>query len=243
MSTLGEYMFLQFSALQYAEFFIRLVIACICGASIGVERTKRLKEAGVRTHVIVCLAAALTMIVSKYGFADLTSAEGIAFAGTRGADPARVAAQIVSGVSFLGAGIIFRNGSTVRGLTTAAGIWATAGIGLAIGSGMYVVGVFATIVVIVIQIIMHRFTIGTDSMSPAQVVCRVRDLEAFRAAMASYETKRRVQVVTTKVSFEENDETTVNLSLRVPTDLTIHELAAYLQSLDGVRAISCELGK
>lgn len=242
MTLAGSFLIGPFTLLQYAEFFARILVACVCGACIGFERTRHWKEAGVRTHVIVCCAAALTMIVSKYGFADLGSGSDV-FSGTRGADPARIAAQIISGVSFLGAGMIFRNGISVHGLTTAAGIWATAGIGLAIGSGMYVVGVFATIVVIVIQIIMHRFTIGTDSMSPAQVVCRVRDLEAFRAAMASYETKRRVQIVTTKVSFEENDETTVNLSLRVPTDLTIHELAAYLQSLDGVRAISCELGK
>ena len=71
--TLAGTFFGQFSALQYVEFFIRILVACICGACIGFERTKRLKEAGVRTHIIVCCAAALTMIVSKYGFADLVS--------------------------------------------------------------------------------------------------------------------------------------------------------------------------
>ena len=77
------------------------------------------------------------MIISKYGFADLTAADGAVYNETRGADPARVAAQAVSGISFLGAGVIFKNGNTVKGLTTAAGIWATAAIGLAVGAGMY----------------------------------------------------------------------------------------------------------
>ena len=112
----------QFSLLQYAEFFLRILVACVCGAAIGYERSKRLKEAGIRTHIIVCCAAALTMIVSKYGFGDLVSSSGDGLYGTRGTDPARLAAQIISGVSFLGAGIIFRNGNSIKGLTTAAGI-------------------------------------------------------------------------------------------------------------------------
>lgn len=127
--TLCEYFNSQFSIMQNLDFLVRILAACFCGACIGFERTKRFKEAGIRTHIIVCCAAALIMIVSKYGFADLTYADGSVFNGTRGADPARIAAQVVSGISFLGAGVIFKNGSTVKGLTTAAGIWATAGIG------------------------------------------------------------------------------------------------------------------
>ena len=162
MTTFIEYFNSQFSALQDIDFFARILLACLCGACIGFERSKRLKEAGIRTHIIVCCAASLLMIVSKYGFADLTDAAGIVFNGTRGADPARIAAQVVSGISFLGAGVIFKNGNTIKGLTTAAGIWATAGIGLAIGSGMLVVGIFSTVVIAVLQIIMHRFTVGGD---------------------------------------------------------------------------------
>ena len=89
--TLGGYMFQQFSLGQYLEFFLRILVACICGAAIGFERSMRFKEAGIRTHIIVCCAAALTMIISKYGFADLTDPAGVVFNGTRGADPARVA--------------------------------------------------------------------------------------------------------------------------------------------------------
>ena len=124
--SLTEYLNSQFSLWQNLDFFLRILSACICGACIGAERSKRFKEAGIRTHIIVCCASALMMIISKYGFADLTSAGGVDFSGTHGADPARIAAQVVSGISFLGAGVIFKHGNTVRGLTTAAGLWATA---------------------------------------------------------------------------------------------------------------------
>jgi pyridoxine 5'-phosphate synthase PdxJ len=105
----------------------------------------RLKEAGIRTHIIVCVTAALIMLVSKYGFADLNQTTGLETLGSKGADPARVAAQAVSGISFLCAGVIFKVGSSIKGLTTAAGIWMTAGIGLAVGAGMYVVVAFTAV--------------------------------------------------------------------------------------------------
>ncbi|MBR1781568.1 MAG: MgtC/SapB family protein, partial [Oscillospiraceae bacterium] len=126
-------------------------------------------------HIIVCCAAALLMLVSKYGFADLTLPDGASFSGTRGADPARVAAQVVSGISVLGAGVIFKTGSTVKGLTTAAGVWATAGIGLAIGSGMYILGLFTTLILVLLQFAMHRFTIGADSFTINILTFTVRD--------------------------------------------------------------------
>ena len=137
----------QFSLAQNLDFCFRMVLACACGAAIGVERSRRFKEAGIRTHIIVCCAAALIMMISKYGFADLTNPDGSVFNGIRGADPARVAAQVVSGISFLCAGVIFKNQGTVKGLTTAAGIWVTAGIGLAVGAGMIVPALFATVLV------------------------------------------------------------------------------------------------
>ena len=233
----------QFSVLQYLEFFLRILVACACGACIGIERTKRLKEAGVRTHVIVCCAAALTMIISKYAFSDLSGPGGVDLFGTHGTDPARLAAQIISGVSFLGAGMIFRNGNSVRGLTTAAGIWATAGIGLAIGAGMYVIGVFAALLISVIQIVMHRFTIGADSMVLGQISCRVADGSLFRSSFDAYAEKHRMQILSVKVAFDDEGSATYTLSLRMRSDTTVTELAEYLSSIDGVKPISCEIGK
>ena len=120
------------------EFTFRLFLAGILGAVIGLEREYRSKEAGFRTHFLVSLGSALIMIVSQYGFEGVLGENGI------GLDPSRVAAQVVSGIGFIGAGTIIIQRQFVRGLTTAAGIWATSGIGLAIGGGLYGVGIVAT---------------------------------------------------------------------------------------------------
>lgn len=187
---LSSYLNSQFSLLQNLDFAIRILVACLCGFVLGVERSRRFKEAGVRTHMIVCCGAALIMIVSKYGFADLTSAAGEAFNGTRGADSARLAAQVVSGVSFIGAGIIFKNGGSIKGLTTAAGIWAAAGIGLAIGAGMYFVGILGTVAVALIQMMMHIVTVGQDSFKHCNIDILVENLfdfdDKFRDLMKHY---------------------------------------------------------
>lgn len=126
------------------EMLISIVVAVILGFAIGFERKCRAKEAGMRTHTIVCAGAALMMSLSKYAFADIPSY-----------DAARVAAQIVSGVGFLGAGIIVYRKNQIHGLTTAAGVWATAGVGMAAGSRMYLVAVGSTIILILIQCLMH----------------------------------------------------------------------------------------
>ena len=133
-------------------FIFRILLAGLCGGIIGYERKNRGKGAGVRTHTIVALASALMMVISKYGFMDL----GDGFLGIRGADPSRIAAQVVSGVGFLGAGMIYFNRHLVKGLTTAAGVWATAGVGLAMGAGMYSVAVSATLFVVFAQVFLHK---------------------------------------------------------------------------------------
>ena len=124
---------------MFWEFTLRLLLAGVLGAVIGLDREYRAKEAGFRTHFLVSLGSALFMIVSQYGFAGVLGAAGV------GLDPSRVAAQIVSGIGFLGAGTIIFQKQFVRGLTTAAGMWATAGIGMAVGGGMYWLGVSATV--------------------------------------------------------------------------------------------------
>lgn len=120
-----------------------LLLACILGFCIGFERKTRSKEAGIKTHTIVCFGSALMMIISKYAFGD-------------DADTARIAAQIVAGIGFIGAGIIVYDKNKVHGLTTAAGVWATAGIGMACGGGLYIVAVVATILLVFIHWVLHR---------------------------------------------------------------------------------------
>lgn len=121
------------------DFALRLLVAGILGAIIGLDREYRAKEAGYRTHFLVSLGSALIMIVSQYGFQDIIQENSVSL------DPSRVAAQVVSGIGFIGAGTIILQKQIVRGLTTAAGIWATAGIGLAVGAGMYTISIAATL--------------------------------------------------------------------------------------------------
>lgn len=146
-------------------YIIRMVIACLCGTVIGWERKNRAKDAGIRTHCIVSCASALIMIISKYGFFDMPYLEIN--------DGTRIAAQIVSGVGFLGAGMIFVHKNTITGLTTAAGIWGTSGIGMAVGAGMYTVGIAATLILLIIQILMHKNSSLT--FSPKMMLLTLQD--------------------------------------------------------------------
>ena len=234
--TLAGYLGAQFTTMQSLELLLRALVAGICGACIGIERTRRLKEAGMRTHVIVCCTAALMMIVSKYGFADLTAEAGAAFNGTRGADPARIAAQVVSGVSFLGAGAIFKSGNTIKGLTTAAGIWATAGVGLAVGSGMYILGIGFTVMLIVLQILMHRFTIGSEMVSH-QLSFTVEPEEGFRDSFDSYLEVLHAQIMESEMTYTETGLLSYKLLLKMPHG-TIQKLDDFLQEHAKVRTVS-----
>ena len=125
------------------DFMLRLLVAGILGAIIGLDREYRAKEAGYRTHFLVSLGSALIMIVSQYGFQEIIKENSVTL------DTSRVAAQVVSGIGFIGAGTIILQKQIVRGLTTAAGIWATAGIGLAVGAGMYAIGIATTVLTLI----------------------------------------------------------------------------------------------
>jgi len=151
------------------HYLLRLFIAAACGLAIGFERENRLKEAGIRTHFMVALGAALIMIVSKYGFQDQIGWPNTTL------DPSRIASQVVTGVGFLGAGMIFMKKQSIKGLTTAAGIWATSGIGLAIGAGLYPVGLEATFIIIIGQTLLHGKIKWLASPRTEQLILRIID--------------------------------------------------------------------
>jgi len=125
------------------ELIGRLALSALLGSFIGFERERLAWAAGLRTHMLVAVGSTLVMIVSAYGFADVTG-PGISL------DPSRMAAQVVSGIGFLGAGAILARGEVVRGLTTAASVWSVAGIGLAVGGGLVIPAVAATAIILVI---------------------------------------------------------------------------------------------
>jgi putative Mg2+ transporter-C (MgtC) family protein len=123
------------------EVVLRLILSAVAGGIVGMEREASNRPAGLRTHILVTLGSTLIMLISMYGFQGLGADHS-------GGEPARLAAQVVSGIGFLGAGTILRTGNNIRGLTTAASIWVCGGIGLAIGNGYYLGGVATTIIVL-----------------------------------------------------------------------------------------------
>ena len=144
--------------LNWDEALLRLALAAVLGGAIGIERELREREAGLRTHLLVSVGSALFTIVSAYGFHDfLTSGQGVIRA-----DPTRIAAQIVTGIGFLGAGAIIRQGLSIRGLTTAATLWVVAAVGLAAGAGYYSGAVITTALVLFalypLRIMAYRWT-------------------------------------------------------------------------------------
>ena len=132
---------------QTEDMLIRLLIATILGGLIGIERGRGDRPAGMRTHILVCTGSALLMLVSIYGIGNVD----------RQWDAARIAAQVVSGIGFLGAGTIIHEGLSVRGLTTAASLWMVAAIGLAVGCGMITIAVITTIITLITLITLHNF--------------------------------------------------------------------------------------
>ena len=128
------------------EMILRLALAAVLGSAIGIERERLQWNAGLRTHMLVCVGAALFMLVSSFGFADSLGRPHVVL------DPSRVAAQVVSGIGFLGAGAILFRRDKIRGLTTAASLWTVAGVGLAAGGGMYVAAAGSTAIILVILI-------------------------------------------------------------------------------------------
>lgn len=126
------------------EMLIRLLSAAALGSLIGFERERLLWAAGIRTHMLVCVGSCLIMLVSQYGFSNILSHQNIVL------DPSRIAAQVVSGIGFLGAGSIIARGEIVKGLTTAASIWTVAAIGLAVGGGLYLAAGASTVIILII---------------------------------------------------------------------------------------------
>ena len=236
--TLAQYLNSQFSIMQYADFCVRILVAAVAGGIIGLERSHRFKEAGVRTHIIVCVTTAVIMILSKYGFVDMVAPDGTFFSGSRGVDSARIAAQAVSGISFLCAGVIFKNGSNVRGLTTAAGLWLTAGLGLTFGAGMYVVGVFALLLLCVLQFVIHHVFPSVDAYSGNSLRFKVKDEGSFYNDLTEQLKDWKARIVENNVTFNSDGTTDYSLIVRRRDDISHEELKAFTKDRTDIISFS-----
>lgn len=173
--------------IEWSEILIRLLLACLFGGLVGLERERKSWAAGMRTHMMVCVGSALIMIVSSFGFSDILGTENVTL------DPSRIAAQVVSGIGFIGAGTILftKEGGSIRGLTTAAGLWTVAAIGLATGGGMYFAAIATTVLALIIlwalqpleKIYAQRFRpktlkiITNSNASASDILKKLEDIE------------------------------------------------------------------
>jgi putative Mg2+ transporter-C (MgtC) family protein len=218
--------------LGWAEILLRVVLAAALGGAIGFERELREREAGLRTHMLVSVGAALFTLVSAYAWTDwrFSTPEGLVF------DPTRIAAQVVSGIGFLGAGAIIRQGLSVRGLTTAATLWVVAAIGMASGAGYYTAAVVTTALVLVslwpLRILAYRLSLRVRPEEGRLVV----DLPAGASAVSVLEAVERTGADVSSLEFEEEgDRRRVEVAVRLSTGRTAAELIDSLTHTQDVR--------
>ena len=221
---------MQITFLTQLDWLIRLILAGVCGYAIGYERNSRSKNAGTRTHLIVAMSAALMISVSKYGFMDIISTHGVNL------DPSRIAAQIVSGIGFLGAGMIFVHDQSVNGLTTAAGIWATSGIGMAIGSGLYFIGIVATLLILLFQIILHQNYRWIKSATSDHLILQLEDFEGLQLLQQQLK-EEDVKILSIKVEKKSNNSLKTELYLNLPKAYEVASLMSLLESNDKIKSI------
>jgi len=220
-------------AISDVELFIRLALAALLGAVIGLERESHRRPAGFRTHTLVSMGSALVMLVSAYGL-------------NRGADsvwpydPTRIAAQVVSGIGFLGAGTILREGPTVRGLTTAASLWVVAGIGLASGAGFYLAAVLATALAVVTLVWLSRVERQVLSSKESTLSLVVSDQPGQLGAIASVLGRHGVNIRGVELAPQEGARAALLITVEVPPRADRSRVLADLSALEGVFRASYE---
>lgn len=213
------------------EVILKLILACLLGGVIGLERESLNRPAGLRTYTLVCMGSTLAMIVSLEMYYQ--------FHTTVNADPGRIAAQVVSGIGFLGAGTIMREGATVRGLTTAAGLWVVACIGLAVGAGMYLPAVVTTVLVLFILVYFVRFEYRITGLRENKAfVLNVEDKPGQIGRIGSKLGELGVLIKNIQLSrLEDSDELEVELLVHLPPGLDPTTVVEKLSVVEGVHSV------
>lgn len=216
---------------EYLDIAFRLILACVLGGVIGLQRESVGRPAGLRTHTLVCVSASLIMVVSKLMFEQ--------YGGHT--DPTRLGAQVVSGIGFLGAGTIIRDGVTIKGLTTAASLWAVACVGLAVGSGMYWGAIFTTFLIYITLYAFIKFDdyIGFSRKIRCIIVHCNNGKEKLRDIEEIFN-KHHVNIF--KIDFNKNDNNTISMGFRVKLKKvgSRNEIMAEIAELEGVSSVKEE---
>lgn len=224
------------------ELVLRLVLAAALGAIIGIEREWRDRAAGLRTHMLVALGAAVFTVVSAYGFQEWYEAVPDGQRTSIVSDPTRIAAQIVTGIGFLGAGAIFRADDGIRGLTTAASLWMMAAIGLAAGAGYYALAVASTVLVLLVLVALRQVSgrikqMNRSDRAPLEVV--VSGPLAIGMVLDSIAASGgTVSDFSATVLRRERAERKLAFELSLPAEESLPDLVGRLAMLEGVDAVS-----
>jgi putative Mg2+ transporter-C (MgtC) family protein len=214
---------------------VKLLLAAFAGGAVGLEREKHGRPAGLRTHLLVALGACLMMVVSeafqlKYGGFDTTSAVRL--------DPGRVAAQIVVGIGFLGAGVIIKEGTSVRGLTTAASLWLVAGLGMAFGMGLFLPGAMATVLALISLVFLKRLEPVINKDRYLDIAVTALHRPELQDEMERLFAERRLRITDVRAHIDlEHGEVVFEYILTQHRRRMGRELSAAIAALDGVRKI------
>lgn len=217
---------------------VRLLAAALFGGIVGIERGSGDRPAGFRTHILVCVGSALFMLVSIFGFDDVAPVTSFQDDMGQRRDSARIAAQVVSGIGFLGAGTILHEGLTIKGLTTAASLWMVSAIGLAVGSGMFLIGAVATIITMITLVTFHswekRFA-GYNRNDRRFLRVITDNRPGAITDITGYLSLNGVQVKSLNVkSDKKNNNLVLELYVKINKDLDALEVVRGLQDIDGV---------
>lgn len=214
---------------SYVEIILRLVLSTILGGAIGFEREVGNRPAGLRTHILVSIGAALIMLLSKYGFGN-------------DADPGRLAAQVVSGIGFLGAGTILRTGNTVQGLTTAASLWVCAGIGLAVGAGFYLGGIATTILVLLSLVILGNIENSILIRKKRRIKIVARERVGLIGDIGTFFGKNNLIIKKVDINplDENSDNVEIGFLLDIKSDEKLENIMDIMYNIEGIEKITLD---
>jgi len=210
------------------QIFIRLILAFLAGGLIGYQREKAEKPAGLRTHILVCIGSALITLVSIYGF------------GKMGSDPSRIVAQIVSGIGFLGAGTIFRFGTSVKGLTTAASLWAICGVGIAIGVGLYFAALLSVSFIMAVLALLELFEQRLRNKRAHLIRVLISDTPGALGQIGEKLGGMEVNIKNIKMIRERVNFMRCYLWLDLPAHFSLTMVLGALQELDTVQEVEVD---
>ncbi|HOM02221.1 MAG TPA: MgtC/SapB family protein [Acetivibrio sp.] len=216
----------------YLIVIVRLLLACVLGGVIGYERESTNRPAGFRTHILVCVGSALVMITSQYIFNN--------YKGFTNIDPARLGAQVISGIGFLGAGTIIREGANVRGLTTAASLWAVSCVGIAVGIGFYGGAVISTVIIYITLILLKRTEKHITRKSRLNVFyIQTEDLPGqigtIGCVFGKYDTTiRNIEFI----NDDKEKDVLIKFVVRIPNDVSKEKIMDELRGVGGVKKVT-----